>query len=113
MDDETQVLTREEVKANLTLISSQNLTADLAYGIVFNVLADEIETIKERALSHYQAATKYGVDPSRMGADLALEELGLADRSNISTIDGSPVFNYLPSFDGECDCDDDGDYSPA
>lgn len=92
-------------KPKLTLVSKQDLTASQIYGIFFNVLADEIEAIQNRAHQHFMDALEIGIDPESMDADFALEALGLAEKTNVSTIDGMPTFSYVGDDDGLCDCD--------
>ncbi len=93
-------------KPKLTLIHTQELTASEIYGIFFNVLAEEIEAVQERARFHYDSLLDKGVDPATMKADFALESLGLASRTNVTTVDGLPVFEYVGDDDGLCDCDE-------
>lgn len=93
-------------RPKLTLVSQQDLTAAEIYGIFFNVLTDEMDAVKERALYEFKLAREAGVRPAAMKADFALEELGLATRTNVTTVDGMPVFEYLGDDDGLCDCDE-------
>lgn len=93
-------------KPKLTLVTKQDLTAAQIYGIFFNVLGDEIEAIQNRAQRHFNDALEAGIDPQTMNADFALEMLGLAERMNVTDINGYPTFSYVGDDDGLCDCDD-------
>lgn len=93
----------------MTLVASKNLTPEVVYGTLFNVLADQIDVIKETATRHYHDAIKEGVSPAGMQADFALEELGLAERANVTDMDGMPKFTYYDFEDTVCGCEPDCD----
>jgi hypothetical protein len=96
----------ESPKSKLTLVSDQDLSEAEIYGVFFKVLAEEVEAVQERARFHYDSIMERGIDPATMRADFALEDLGLASRTNATTIDGMPLFEYVGDDDGLCDCED-------